>query len=256
MTYPDLSIIQLVTITIIAFVAQVGGCIVGGGGFITQPFLMALGIPPQIAVANDVSAATASSVTAATNFSRKNLLRKDVIVALIPGLVVGAIAGCFALRASSPEIVEKLIAAFAVVFLIKTLVWREFKDPNEKDRTESISRYSLKSTLVGSILGFYTTFSGAGVGTLAAFLLAKAYGLSFMSSLGVRWACLPIAMIIGICTYFYLGLLRYDLLVALLIGNVAAGRIASQLAITLGERWLKPIFLFALAAFATYLLLK
>lgn len=257
MTPPTLSLFELVAIALVAFGAQVGGCIVGGGGFIIQPFLLALGIPPQMAVANDVSSVAASSITAAMNFARKNLLRTDVIIPLIPGLVAGAIVGCFALHALSPALIEKVIGVFALIFLAKSLLWKESPNPNVEDSpiTAPIG-YSLKNGLIGFILGAYTTFSGAGVGTLAAFLLSKTFGLSFTSSLGVRWACLPVAMIIGLCTYLSLGLIQFNLFLALLIGNIFAGTLASKLALFMGERWLRPIFLTSLAGFASYLLLK
>ncbi|MCB0359130.1 MAG: sulfite exporter TauE/SafE family protein [Bdellovibrionales bacterium] len=251
----SLTIFQLAEIGLVAFVAQVGGCIIGGGGFLIQPFLISLGVPPQMAVANDIGGAIASSLSAAAGFTKRNLIRTDIVHILLPGLVVGALLGCFVLNSLPPRLIEKLIGCFGLIFLARVLLFRDRATQPTATRDPQKHR-PLVVWSVALSLGAYTTFSGAGIGTLSAVLLARAFRLSFTESLGVRWVCLPAAMAVGLATYWSLGLIVLPLLFALAIGNVVAGQVASRLVVTIGEQVLRTLFIVSLGAFVLYLLAR
>ena len=86
----------------IAFLGAIVGVISGvfgiGGGFLTTPFLIFLGIPPGVAVGTQASQLIASSSTAVVgHWKKRNLDIKMAGVLLIGGLI-GTIAGIFIFR--------------------------------------------------------------------------------------------------------------------------------------------------------------
>ena len=81
----------------IAFLGAIVGVISGvfgvGGGFLTTPFLIFLGIPPAVAVGTQASQLVASSTTAIVgHWKKRNLDFKMAMVLLIGGMV-GTISG-------------------------------------------------------------------------------------------------------------------------------------------------------------------
>lgn len=63
----------LFILAIVAFVAGFIDAVAGGGGMLTVPTLLSLGLPPHIALGTNKLAATFASSTAAVTYYRKQL---------------------------------------------------------------------------------------------------------------------------------------------------------------------------------------
>ena len=61
---------------------------------------------------------------------------------------------------------------------------------------------------------------------------------------------------VGIAGYAYLGLLHYKLFAVMFVATSLAGMCGANVALWVGDRWLKPIFTTAVWGFALYLLFK
>jgi len=83
----------------IAFLGAIVGVISGvfgvGGGFLTTPFLIFLGIPPAVAVGTQASQLVASSTTAVIGHWRKKNIDLKMALVLMIGGFVGTVSGIF-----------------------------------------------------------------------------------------------------------------------------------------------------------------
>jgi uncharacterized membrane protein YfcA len=107
---------------VIAFLGAIVGVISGvfgiGGGFLTTPFLIFLGIPPAIAVGTQASQLVASSSTALAGHWQKRNIDKKMAGVLLAGGLVGTIlgTGIFSLMQHLGQ-VDLVISILYVVFL-------------------------------------------------------------------------------------------------------------------------------------------
>lgn len=147
----------------IAFLGAVVGVISGifgiGGGFLTTPFLIFMGIPPAVAVGTQASQLVASSSTAVVgHWKKRNIDIKMAIVLLIGGFI-GTISGIYIFKLLQYfGHVDIAISVLYVLFLcsiggmmlsesVTTLIRSRRKNLNDDDHVSSTpekqSRYQI-----------------------------------------------------------------------------------------------------------------
>jgi len=147
----------------IAFLGAVVGVISGvfgiGGGFLTTPFLIFMGIPPAVAVGTQASQLVASSSTAVVgHWKKRNIDIKMALVLLIGGFI-GTVSGIYIFKLLQYfGQVDIAISVLYVLFLcsiggmmlsesITTLMRSRRKNANDEDHVSSTpekqSRYQI-----------------------------------------------------------------------------------------------------------------
>lgn len=74
---------MLLVLALVAFVAGFIDAVAGGGGMLTVPALLSLGLPPHIALGTNKLAATFASSTAAFTYYKKTLVQTSVLGARV-----------------------------------------------------------------------------------------------------------------------------------------------------------------------------
>jgi len=238
---------------LIAFIGEFYGSIIGGGGFIIQPFLIALGIPPHMTVANDVSAAIGSPIGSFFVYRKKRLFRFDILKECLPSLVLGTITGLLIFKNIPARFIEKFLACAAILFVIYTL---KAKPALGVERKELPPNHKIKLVIFGFVFGAYMSISGAGTGTFGIYALTGLFGTTFLEALATLSILGFAAMGIGFIGYWQMGLIDLPLFLSLLSGATLAGICGSKMALLIGDKWLKPVFFVAIIGFSTYLALK
>ena len=105
------------------FAAGVIDSVAGGGGILTLPVLLSLGMPPAQAIATNKLQASFGSVTAAWSYVRSGVVS---FRACLPGAVltfVGSLLGAAALQWVRPEWLETLVPWLLAAILAGSLVF-------------------------------------------------------------------------------------------------------------------------------------
>lgn len=163
---------------VVALVAGVIDAIAGGGGLITIPALMAVGLPPGMAIATNKIGGIAGSMAATIHFlhMRQIDLRRSRWMML--GAFLGSLLGGLALtRIDSSvlkQIIPVLLIGFALYFLLSPRV-------GAQDRTQRITMAWYAATLV-PLIGFYDGFFGPGTGTFLAISLVTLLGMNLVKA--------------------------------------------------------------------------
>ena len=152
------------------FVDAVGG----GGGLISIPTLLALGVPPHMALGTNKLQSSVGSAIATFHYARNNLCKPSKCLAGIFWTALGAGCGVLAVEQVTQSLLERIIAVLlAFVFLILLAV-REFGNEDRKPKVnEQVFWF-----VAGSTLGFYDGFFGPGAGTLWAVALVTLLGMN------------------------------------------------------------------------------
>jgi len=91
--YAGVSVWSLLILFFVSLIAETYGSVFGGGGLLIQPVMLALGIPPQQAVANDVSACLGSGLSRFYVFKKSKYIVYDIVKWALPGGIIGPLVG-------------------------------------------------------------------------------------------------------------------------------------------------------------------
>ena len=171
--------ISIEIIVLLFFVAAVAGwvdVIAGGGGLLTIPVLIMIGLPPSVAIATNKLQGSVGTLIAAIYFVRKgavNLLRMKFSICMT---FIGSVLGSWLVL----QIDAKILLWFLPVLLIATGLYFLFSPTvSDIERKQKIPLLAF-AIVIAPLLGFYDGFFGPGTGSFMAlaFVLFCGYGLA------------------------------------------------------------------------------
>jgi uncharacterized membrane protein YfcA len=212
--------------------------IAGGGGLITLPVLLGIGLPPQVALGTNKFQSSFGSFTATAYHVRKKNIDLRTARSGIISTLVGAALGAWAVQQIDATILGKIIPFMLAGILIYTFFTPRLGDVDQRPKMES----NLAFALTGICFGFYDGFFGPGVGSfwaisfvvLLGFNLAKATGYTKLMNFTSNVVSL-IVFSIGGHVWFTSGL-------AMAAGQILGARLGSGLVIRKGASFVRPIF--------------
>ncbi|WP_159567124.1 sulfite exporter TauE/SafE family protein [Budvicia diplopodorum] len=227
---------------VLFFVAMLAGfidSIAGGGGLITLPVLLALGLPPAQSLATNKLQSVGGAFSASLYFIRQKAVNlKDqrwTILCTFIGATIGAILiqrlQADLLRAVLPI----LVIAIGLYFLFSPKV-------GEQERQKRLSVWPF-ALVAGLGVGFYDGFFGPGAGsfyalayvTLCGFNLTKSTAHAKVLNFTSNFASL-LFFIIGGKVIWSIGL-------AMLGGQVIGARIGAKMVLTRGQKLIRPMLI-------------
>ncbi|MFT9819965.1 TSUP family transporter, partial [Lysinibacillus sp. NPDC056185] len=91
----DIDLLSLVILLVFGFIASFLNAIVGGGGLISLPALMAVGLPPSTAIATNKLANTISNGTSMLTFLRAGKVDVKKNKKIMPFIFIGSFIGAY-----------------------------------------------------------------------------------------------------------------------------------------------------------------
>ena len=242
----DLTFMQVFLCGIAFFGAGIIYSISGGGGLITIPVMLALGIPTHCITGTNIASAWVGTGVAAGEFIKsRNVHWKSALITL-PFAVAGSSLGA-KLNLLMPDQYLKIFMIAAIpciaVFL---LINKQF---GEQDRVaeQSMRRIVLGSVFTGLVLGTYMGFYGPGAGLFFMLSYAAVLKLNMVRANGNARFVIAIAMIASVITYAMSGAVIWKLVIVATIFNVAGSYIGASLAIKKGAGIIRPVLFIVLA---------
>lgn len=179
----DLGIWQYSLLFLAAFVGGFIDAISGGGGLITLPALLAVGISPYAAIATNKLQETFGTLSATVTYSKKGMVDykdKNFIYGLIMTFVGGAIGAFLVLIAS-----DKFLTLLIPILLLGIFLYMLFNPKFGKVILEPKISEKLFYTIFGLGLGIYDGFFGPGVGVF--WTLALMYFIGFATNKAIAY---------------------------------------------------------------------
>ncbi|MBS4331709.1 TSUP family transporter [Campylobacter vulpis] len=217
--------------------------IVGGGGLITIPALMASGIPPHLALATNKLQSVFGSFTAAATYFRSTTLQHLAWGVFFTAL--GAAFGTWSVLLIKDEHLKLII----LIFLSLTFLYTAFKPSLGKRESEpKIRNIKIFHLIFGLILGFYDGFLGPGTGSFWIFACVLFLGFN-MKKASINTKILNFSSNI-IALFIFLWLYDVLWLVGLLmgVGQVLGAFLGSKLVLKTNGKFIKVLFLVIVGA--------
>jgi uncharacterized membrane protein YfcA len=226
-----------------AFSAGFVDAIVGGGGLIQLPALLAgyPGVAPPVLLGTNKLGSICGTTGAVMRYMRVVRIPWRI---LLPGAAVAflaALAGASSVSAVSPALFRPLVPIMLTVVLIYAL-WH--KDLGARHAPIVFSRcrgYVALAAISG--IGFYDGFFGPGTGSFLMLLFIRLYGFDFLhASAGAR--TINLATNAGALLFFGIhGEVQWGLGVALGACNATGGVLGVHTAVKHGSKFVRVVFI-------------
>ncbi|AJI96461.1 hypothetical protein AXW37_05055 [Yersinia ruckeri] len=222
---------------LVALLAGFIDSIAGGGGLLTIPALLAVGVPPTQALATNKLQSVGGSFSASLYFVRRgavNLKEQKLTIALT---LVGSMLGAILVQHLQADILRQILPILVIGIGVYFLLTPKL---GERDQQRRLSALPF-ALIAGGGIGFYDGFFGPGAGsfyalafvTLCGFNLAKSTAhakvLNFTSNLG------------GLTFFILGGKVLWGIGLVMLVGQVLGARLGAHMVLTRGQKLIRPM---------------
>ncbi|MCH1919308.1 TSUP family transporter [Shewanella sp. A3A] len=221
----------------VAFVAGFIDSIAGGGGLITIPALMWIGLPPAAALATNKLQACGGSFFASWYFVRKGMVELKQMKLAIVCALVGSAVGTIAVQLVDGSVL-KLLLPFLILAIGGYFLFS--KKIADTDSARVLSPRAFAFT-VGLGVGVYDGFFGPGTGSFFAlgFVTLAGYGIAKATA---HAKVMNFATNISSLLFFTLGgKVVWSMGLIMLAGQGLGATLGSRLVLTKGTKLIKPL---------------
>lgn len=213
--------------------------IAGGGGLITLPALMAVGVPSHLALGTNKLQSACGTSLAVWRYYRAGLMKTPALGWGVVASFSASALGAWAVSLVSPEMLRLIIPWLLAAVAVYTALNRRF---GLKAGVQRMGHLAFALTF-GAILGAYDGFFGPGCGSFWMLALVALLGMELRDATGYTKA-VNLASNLGALVFFlYAGQVHFASALAMIGGQMFGARIGSGLVIDKGSALIRPVFL-------------
>ncbi len=234
------TITGIILACIAGFFGAIVDAIVGGGGLITTPALLAIGLPTHLALGTNKFASSAGTISSSYHFYKSGNVNFKMLKYLLPFSLVGSMLGVLAVLAIEPDFLKVLIIILVVVIGTYTVVK---KDLGLKNYFSGLTKKKIGlGIILALVLGFYDGFFGPGTGSFLIFGLIHIFGYDFKKASANSKLMNLFSNFTALVLFLINGKILFVIAVPMSISMALGARVGAKLAISKGATFIKPVF--------------
>lgn len=241
----------LLFIAPLSFLAGLIDSIAGGGGLISLPAYLAVGLPPHLAAGTNKCTAMWGTGVAALRYIRKKKIHWPSALAAVAGAFPGATVG-----AKLNLLVDDRVMSIVMMVLLPVvgiaLIFRPNFGETADWQTKPLIRLTLFSLVLGFFIGVYDGFFGPGTGTFLLLAFTAVCGFDLVTANGNTKMVNLTTNLASMLTFALNGTVWYAVALPAALCNMAGGWVGSGLALKRGAKVIRPVYYIVL----TLLLIK
>ncbi len=221
------------------FTAGLIDSIAGGGGLLTLPVLLGIGLPLHAALGTNKFQSSFGSFTSTIYY------RKHNVVSIREGLMgvifttIGTILGAWLVQQIASDFLGLLIPWLLLAIATYTFVTPKFSDKDSKAKFSP----NVFFFLFGLLFGFYDGFFGPGVGSFWTFALVLLLGFNLRKATGFTKLMNFTSNIVSV-VMFHTGRNVWFLIALVMgVGQIIGSIIGAHLVVHKGARLIRPVFI-------------
>ncbi|MDO8954211.1 MAG: TSUP family transporter [Gammaproteobacteria bacterium] len=226
--------------------------IAGGGGLITVPALLAVGIPPGLVLGTNKLQACFGSGTAATRLMQySHTPFKDIWIGSLYCLI-GASLGTFAVLLLQDDFLQKLLPLLLAAILLYSIA------SSRMSAADQPARLSKNTTMLifGLVLGFYDGFFGPGTGSFWVVALVFFLGYNLQKATIHAKVYNFTSNIVALIWFIVGGHVIYSIGLLMALGQFIGAHIGAKLIMQQGAKLIKPLFIAMVSIMLLIVILK
>lgn len=224
--------------------------VAGGGGLITLPMLLSLGLPPKDALGTNKFQSSFGSGSATFHYARAGVVNLQECWSGILFTLVGTSLGALAVLRVDPAFLKQLIPILLVGIIIYLIVRPGIGSKEIQPRIKAGMFYPI----FGLGLGFYDGFFGPGTGSFWAVVFMFFLGFNMTKATGYTKAMNFTSNLFSLIVFIIGRRVHYDYGVVMAAGQLIGARFGAREVIQRGARFIRPVFLIVVVALTLKLL--
>ena len=206
----------------------------GGGGFITIPYFLFIGLPPANALATAKMGGIGTSIGAITALKGKGLVHRKLVVPFMILTFVFSLISAYLIPKLDPQLFQKIIGVVLIVLVPTLFIKKAAFQPGERSRP-----FIVLGFICYAIFSFLQTLIGTGMGSILVLILMFLFGLGALEANATKRVAQSIQGVVLFTLLAIQGLVFWWYGLASLIGTIIGSHIGTHIAIKKGARFVK-----------------
>ncbi|WP_034720357.1 TSUP family transporter [Bacteriovorax sp. DB6_IX] len=236
----EYSLIQYFFIfTMVCFAGFVDS-IAGGGGLITVPTYIAMGVPSELILGTNKTVSTSGGIISVYRYIRSSGLDFKILIYGIIGGVIGSSFGAhLATMLDSNKMVYILVIVVPVIFALNI-----YKSRLKSDHVISLSRFALllRCFLIGLVIGCYDGFFGPGTGTFLIVAMVLFMNMEIHHASANARIINFTSNITAFAIFLIKGLIAWKIALVAIIASIIGNYIGSSFVVSGNTKVVKKVF--------------
>ncbi len=220
--------------------------IAGGGGLISLPAYLAVGLPPHMALGNNKFSSTWGTLFAAARFVRGRAA--DLPIALVSAALalVGSFFGTRTVLLLDASFLRYILVVLVPAIAALTLAKKNLGADNDSGSLRPRVKFALAG-VAGMAIGFYDGFFGPGTGTFLILAYALALKYDFVTANANTKVVNLASNIAAAATFMVAGKVDYGIGIPAALCGIAGNVLGANVVMKRGTKIIRPIFVCVLA---------
>lgn len=219
------------------------GAVTGGGGLLSIPVLLFLGLPVDMAIGTNRFSAFGVIAAAVPEYYKARKIHWRVALKLIPLAILGGYIGAKTLVHININLLSVIIGIMLLMMIPIVLL-------NHNKGIKSV-RTGEKKVLVGYasyfLIMIYGGFFGGGAAMFAIYAMVYFLGMTYIEANATDFIAWTFLSATALVVFWSSGLVNFHLGIPLMIGMYGGGLLGAKMALEKGSSWVRIVFIAVLA---------
>lgn len=246
----ELELFALLFLAGAGFLAAFLDAIAGGGGLISLPALLSVGVPPISALATNKMQSVVGTTVAAITYWRRGYIKLTALIVPIILTLFGSIIGAATAKSMDTNVLNLLVP----ILLIGVSVYFMFS-PKLSDETRSEKlQFAVFAPVMGFTVGFYDGIFGPGTGSFFIAGFVTLFGLGLTKAVGNTKVLNATSNLAALMFFILAGDVVWIAGGVMIIGQIAGGYLGARTGMRFGAKLIKPLIVIISMTMAVRLL--
>lgn len=224
-----------------AFAAGTVDAIAGGGGLITLPALLGVGLPGELALGTNKGQSTFGSFSALVHFWRLGAVDRSRVAVSFILAFCGSLLGAWLVLKIDRRVLRPVLLVLLVVVALVLTFRRNIDTPTEPLPPGASPQR--RAAVIALVIGTYDGFFGPGTGTFVilsyVLWLREAMARASANAKVVNFA----SNLAALALFSAQGVVRWDVALPMAAAQFAGGAFGARLAVRKGDRFVRWVVL-------------
>ena len=227
---------------IMFFVALLAGyvdAVAGGGGMLTVPALLSIGLPPSQAIATNKLQGTVGSLSSTLYFLKKKLINLNELKFAILFTFIGGLLGSITIQIIHADFLLKLIPILLIIIAFYFLLAPKVTS-NNNIKKPILSNFNF-ALIIGLLIGFYDGFFGPGTGSFFAIAFVFLMKLDLVKATAKTKILNFTANLSALIMFILGGAIIWKIGLVMAIGQFIGAQIGAKMVVGKGTKFIRPM---------------
>lgn len=244
MTEFPVTALELALLCGAALAAGIVDAIAGGGGLLTLPALLGVGLPPHLALGTNKGQSVFGASAALLRFWRAKMVNPAQAKVAFPLGLVGSFVGAALVLLVDPAVLRPVV----LILLIAAAAFVAFRPRVEPKAEVKGSRARVLTAVIALAIGLYDGFFGPGTGTFLIVAFAGLLGAPMARASADAKVVNFASNLAAVALFWSRGLILWEISLPMAAAQFVGGTVGAHLAVKGGDALVRRVVLVVVVA--------